>query len=184
MGRKKKKDNTLDLDSRRRIYDLIKSSPGTHFREIERRLSLPTGVIAYHIKYLEDKDMIISKTEGRYKRYYIEGKLGSKDKKLMSILRQEIPRRILMHLIMNPGATHTDLKKLFSISPSTLSFHIKKLVDINAIEKVKEGRSHLYFVVNEEEVAKALVSYKKSFLDSVVDSFTNTWMEMNIKEDE
>jgi predicted transcriptional regulator len=182
MGRKNKEDEALDLDTRRRIFDFLKTAPGTHFRELERQLSLPTGVIAYHLKYLEDADMIVGKVEGRYKRYYIEGKMGSKDKKLMSVLRQEIPRRILMHLIMNPGSTHKQLKVLFTISPSTLSFHIKKLVDVGAITKIKEGRESFYFVENEEEIAKALISYKRSFLDSVVDSFTNTWMEMNLKE--
>ena len=183
MGRKKKKeDEALDLDTRKRIFDYINASPGTHFRELERRLSLPTGVIAYHVKYLEDAEMIVGKIEGRYKRYYVVGKMGSKDKLLMSVLRQEIPRRILMHLIMNPGSTHKELKQLFTISPSTLSFHIKKLVDVNASRKEKDGREHKYFVENEEEIAKALISYKKSFLDSVVDSFTNTWMEMNLKD--
>lgn len=182
MGRKKTEEEALDLDTRKRIYDYITVSPGTHFRELERRLSLPTGVIAYHLKYLEDAEMIIGKIEGRYKRYYVVGKMGSKDKKLMSVLRQEIPRRILMHLIMNPGSTHKALKELFTISPSTLSFHIKKLVDVGAVSKVKEGREHKYFVENEEEVAKALITYKQSFLDSVVDSFANTWLEMNLKD--
>jgi predicted transcriptional regulator len=182
MGRRNKEDEALDLESRKRIFDFLQASPGTHFRELTRQLSLPTGVIAYHLKYLEDAEMIVGKIEGRYKRYYLVGKMGSKDKKLMSVLRQEIPRRILMHLIMNPGSTHKAIMDLFSISPSTLSFHIKKLVDIGAITKVKEGREHKYFVVDEEEVAKALISYKRSFLDSVVDSFTNTWMEMNLKE--
>ncbi len=183
MGRRKsKEDEALDLDTRKRIFDFLNASPGTHFRELERRLSLPTGVIAYHLKYLEDAEMIVGKIEGRYKRYYIIGKMGSKDKKLMSILRQEIPRRILMHLIMNPGSTHKNLKTLFTISPSTLSFHIKKLLDMGAIRKVKEGREHKYFVENEEEIAKSLISYKKSFLDNLVDNFTNTWMEMNLKD--
>jgi predicted transcriptional regulator len=112
----------------------------------------------------------------------VEGKMGSKDKALMSILRQEIPRRILMHLIMHQGSTHKDLLTLFDISPSTLSFHIKKLIEMEMIRQDKQGRENKLYVTNEEDVAKALISYKKSFLDSVVDSFTNTWLEMNVKE--
>lgn len=180
---RKKEDEPLDLETRKRIFEFISTSPGAHFREIERRLSLPIGVIAYHIKYLEEKEMISAKIEGKYTRYYVVGKLGSKDKNLMSILRQEIPRRILMHVIMHPGCTHKDLLELFEVSPSTLSFHIKKLLDGALIRQEKEGREHKYFIINEDEVAKSLVLYKKSFLDSVVDSFTSTWMEMNVKNE-
>jgi len=63
------KNEPLELDTRKRIYDLIDSTPGIHFREISRRLDIPMGVVEYHIHYLMKKDMIIARKEGRYKRY-------------------------------------------------------------------------------------------------------------------
>jgi predicted transcriptional regulator len=123
--------------------------------------------------------MVVARTEGRYKRYYIEGAIGSQDKDLMAILRQEIPRRILAHVLLNPGTTHKELRELFKISASTLSFHVSKLTRSNILGQQRSGRKNEYYVINEDEIARALISYRKSFLDDVVDSFVDTWSELH-----
>ncbi len=172
-------EKALELDTRRNIYEHITAVPGTHFREIHRRLSIPTGVVEYHLKYLEDRDLIVARKEGRYKRYYITGSMGSKDKMLMSLLRQKIPRHILMQLLLKPKTTHKELRKLFSISASTLSFHLSKLLKSEVIEQIKSGRENQYIVIDEDAVAKALIRYKKGFVDEVVDEFVDIWMEIH-----
>lgn len=172
-------EKALELESRRNIYDHISAVPGTHFREIHRRLKIPTGVVEYHLRYLEDRDLIVAKKEGRYKRYYITGTLGSQDKMLLSLLRQKFPRHILMHLLLNPHTTHKKLRNLFSISASTLSFHLSKLLKSGVIEQFKSGRENEYIVVDEDAIAKALIRFKKGFVDDVVDEFVDTWMEIH-----
>jgi predicted transcriptional regulator len=172
-------EKALELDTRRIIYDHISAVPGTHFREVHRRLKIPTGVVEYHLKYLEDRDLIVSKKEGRYKRYYITGTLGSQDKMLMSLLRQKIPRHILMQLLLQPRTTHKELRSLFSISASTLSFHLSKLLKNEIIQQIKSGRENEYIVIDEEMVAKALIRFKKGFVDDMVDEFVDIWMEIH-----
>jgi predicted transcriptional regulator len=172
-------DKSLELEKRRKIYDAIKSVPGIHFRELNRRLGITLGVIEYHLKYLEKHEMIVSKQEGRYKRYYIIGKLGSKDKELMGLLQQQMPRRILMHLLLNPKTTQKQLRKEFKISASTLSFHISKLLSAELVDTVKKGRKHSYVVSDEEKVANLLIQYKEGFIDDVVDDFVQTWMDIH-----
>ena len=63
--------DALELDSRRKIYEQVEKVPGIHFRELSRRLKIPTGVIEYHLRYLETHELIVSRREGRYKRYFI-----------------------------------------------------------------------------------------------------------------
>ncbi len=172
-------DKTLELESRRRIYDEIQRVPGIHFRELNRRLGIPLGVIEYHLKYLEQHELIVSKREGRYKRYYILGKLGSRDKKLMGLLQQMMPRRILMHLLLHPKTTQKKLRREFSISASTLSFHLSKLLEAELITTIKIGRKFSYKVSDEELVANALIRFKEGFVDEVVDDFVDTWMEIH-----
>jgi predicted transcriptional regulator len=172
-------EDHLELDTRKRIYHYILDIPGAHFRDIHRKLEIPTGVVEYHLKYLQDKGMISARTEGRYKRYYVEGTIGSRDKDLMALLRQEIPRRIIAHVLLNPGTTHKELRELFEISASTLSFHIKKLVHNNIVTQNRVGRQSEYFIIDEDEVARALISYRKSFLDEVVDNFVDAWSELH-----
>jgi len=41
-----------------------------------------------------------------------------------------------------------------------------------------EGGSSGYRVADPDTVSRTLIIYKKSFMDDLVDSFTETWMEM------
>ena len=172
-------DDALELDSRRKIYEQIEAVPGIHFRELARRLKIPTGVIEYHLRYLETHELIVSRHEGRYKRYFIIGKLGSRDKELIGLLRQQMPRRILMHLLLNPKTSHKKLRKVFHVSASTLSFHISKLLEAELVDQLRIGRKFQYVVRDEELVAKALIRYKEGFIDDVVDEFAKTWLEIH-----
>ncbi|MBN1538556.1 MAG: winged helix-turn-helix transcriptional regulator [Candidatus Thermoplasmatota archaeon] len=172
------KEDPLELDTRRMIYDIIESSPGIHFREISRRLDIPMGVVEYHINYMLKRDMIVARKEGRYKRYYTEGKIGSNEKKVLAFLRKDAPRAIIMHLMLNPGARHRDLKRELGISGSTLSFHLKKMLRKDVIREEEEGGHKRFHVVDPETVSRTLIIYKRSFMDDLVDSFTDTWMEM------
>ena len=57
-------DKSLELESRRKIYEAIEKVPGIHFRELNRRLGIPLGVIEYHLKYLEQHELIVAKHVG------------------------------------------------------------------------------------------------------------------------
>ncbi|MBN1389186.1 MAG: winged helix-turn-helix transcriptional regulator [Candidatus Thermoplasmatota archaeon] len=172
------KEEPLQLDTRKKIYDLIETTPGIHFREISRRLDIPMGVVEYHINYMLKRDMIVARMEGRYKRYYTEGKIGSKEKSVLAFLRKDVPRAILMHLMLNPGARHRDLKSELGLSGSTLTFHLKKMIKKGlVIEEGDEGGKG-YHVSDPETVSRTLIIYKRSFMDDLVDSFTETWMDM------
>ncbi|MGA1822876.1 MAG: winged helix-turn-helix transcriptional regulator [Thermoplasmatota archaeon] len=172
------KDDPLELDTRKRIFDLIESSPGIHFREIARRLDIPMGVVEYHIHYMIKRDMIISKKEGRYKRYYTEGKHGSREKTVLPFLRKDVPRKIIMHLMLNPGSRHRDLKDQLNVSGSTLTFHLKKMIRKGVLEEKEDEGTKRFYVVDPDSVSRSLIMYKKSFMDDLVDSFTDTWMEL------
>jgi predicted transcriptional regulator len=172
-------EQALELDTRRRIYLLLEEVPGAHFREIHRRLKIPTSVVEYHLKYLENLDMVTFRMEGRYKRYYVSGRLGSADKSLMSLLRQKVPRRIIMFVALNPGVNHRELTRAMEVSPSTLSYHMKKLMSGGIINQMREGRQNLYWLADEEKVIRALMTYREGFMDDVVDAFAETWLDIH-----
>lgn len=172
------KEDPLELDTRKEIFDLIRESPGIHFREISRRLDIPMGVVEYHIHYMLKRDLIVARREGRYKRYYAEGKHGSREKKVLPFLRKDVPRQILMNLLMEPGLRHRDLKEKMDVSGSTLTFHLKKMIRKDIIEEKEEGGHKRFYVADRESVSRSLIMYKESFMDDLVDSFTDTWMKL------
>ncbi|MFO7792898.1 MAG: winged helix-turn-helix transcriptional regulator [Candidatus Saliniplasma sp.] len=165
------KDDTLELGPRKKIYEEIGDSPGLHLREIDRKLDIPLGTIRYHLRVLEKRDLIISKKEGKYKRYYAKGEIDKSDKKLMAFLRKEIPRTIILFLMEYPGSTHKEINEALMVAPSTLSYHLKKLKDKDIVGT--EGKK--YHVKNEEKIADLLIQYQQTFLDSLVDRFVRIW---------
>lgn len=173
-------DDPLQLDTRKRIFELVQATPGIHFREISRRLGLPMGVVEYHLNFLLKRDMISDRKEGRYRRYYAEGKIGSREKRVLSFLRKDIPRNILLHIMLHPGARHRDLKGDLDISGSTLSFHLQMMVADSVLREEEEGGTKRFYVVDPDSVSRTLILYRRSFMDRLVDSFTETWLDMDL----
>ena len=170
-------DLELELDSRRRIYEFIKNNPGTHMREIQRRLEMPIGVLKFHIQYLVKHEIITEKPDRYYKRYYLTGTLGSLDKEALGALRQQYPRWIILFLLDNPGAKHKELLAQFKLKPSTLSFYLKSLIDKHVVQRRRAGRESSYKIIDQESIVKILVTYRPSFFDKLVDRFLETWFD-------
>jgi predicted transcriptional regulator len=173
-------EDPLQLETRKRIFELVQASPGVHFREISRRLELPMGVVEYHLNFLIKRDMIVDRKEGRYRRYYAEGKIGSREKRVLSYLRKDIPRTILMHVMLHPGARHRDIKSELEISGSTLSFHLQHMISDEVLKEVDEGGTKRFYVVDPDSVSRTLILYRRSFMDRLVDSFTETWLDLEL----
>ncbi len=170
------KEEVLELETRRRIYTAISLNPGLHFRELQRQLEISTGLLDYHLKYMEKKELIVSRRDGSYLRYYARNQVPRDMKELLPFLRQEITRTILIYLLQNPGAMHGDILQNLTISGATLSYHLKKMTAAGIVERNRVGRESRYTVKNPEMVADALITYRRSFTDKLVDSFVRTWV--------
>ncbi|HIH01441.1 TPA: winged helix-turn-helix transcriptional regulator [Thermoplasmata archaeon] len=167
----------LDLENRKRIYECIRQSPGLHFREIQRRTSLPIGVLEYHLNYLVQKQLLSLEKQENFSRYYPGGQLSGDKQRILSALRQEIPRGIMLFLLKNPGATHGELLSNFTVSGGTLSYHIKKLTTKGVVRVEKKGRESHLTVVDPDKVADLLIVYRRTFFDRLVDEFVARYVE-------
>lgn len=144
-------------------------------REIGRDLDIPMGTLEYHLHYLVKSNLLVIRQDPRYTRYFAEGELSRRDKDVLAVLRQKVPRQIAAHLLLAPGSSHGALLAKFALAPSTLSFHIKKLVSAGIVAQQKSGRENLYTVVEPELVARVLVQHRESFFDDVIDRFAEVW---------
>ncbi|UCE81082.1 MAG: winged helix-turn-helix transcriptional regulator [Methanobacteriota archaeon] len=167
----------LDLANRKRIFEFIRSSPGVHFREIQRRTRLPIGVLEYNLNYLVRKELLSVERHDNFSRYYPSGQLSKEKQKILSVLRQEIPRGIVLYLLRNPGATHTELLDNFTISGGTLSYHVKKLTIRGVVSAEKRGRESYLRVTDPDKVADLLIVYRRTFFDKLVDEFVARYIE-------
>ena len=93
------KEEDITLENRRLIYNYILNNPGSHLRKISRDLKVNLSTLRYHLNYLENKELIVSKNENNLKIYFIVGKLGIKDKNISPLLQQKRFRDIILIII-------------------------------------------------------------------------------------
>ncbi len=169
------KEKALELSTRKDIFSYISEYPGCYLRQIKDALDLAMGQVSYHLGYLEDHGLISHQMSGNKKRYFINDEVNYPDRKIIGLLRQKIPRTILIFMLENGSCTFSQLLENFDVSKSTLSFHLKKLRKASLLSVGKEGKNNVYTCKDGRKVAQVLITYRESFIDDAVERFVNTW---------
>ena len=170
------KDST-ELETRKQIYTIIEKHPGLNISKIAELLNINVPLTLYHLRYLERHDLITIIKENGYTRCYIKGEVGVEDKKILSILRQEIPLRIVLFLLKNPLSRHKEILEHFEIGKSTLSYHLKKLVKREIIAIHTIGGEQGYSVTDKKVIISFLIKYKPS---RVALGLKDTWVDFTV----
>lgn len=171
----KSKEEALELDARRRIYEYILATPGTHLRGVHRAVRLPFGQVLYHLNYLEKLELVVVKKDGKFSRYFVKNLLGRKEKEVISVLRHEVPRTISILLLFHREMTHKQILQHVEVSASTLSFHLSKMVDAGVVQREPRGRESFYRLLDDHEVTKTLIRHRASFRCERVDRFVQVF---------
>ena len=169
----------ISLEIRRKIFHFITKYPGLHLREISRKLSIPKTTLNYHLRYLEKEGFIIGKHERRYLRYYAAKTVGNFEKGILSVIREETPRRIILFLFLYPEHSRIDMSKEIGKAPTTLSFYLKELVDKDIIERSRVGHTYAYRIKNQKEMYRVLIMYENSLSYDIVEYLLN-WVKFVI----
>jgi DNA-binding MarR family transcriptional regulator len=149
-----------DLDpTQRRILEFIVQHPGSHLREICRTLSLGMGDVQYHLGRLERDGRINSVRRGLYKFFYPANLFGERQRDVLSVLSLERPRELLLNIIEHPESTQEALAAATGVSQPTVSWHLKRLVDLGILGRRQEGRVATYSVVGGGEIATFIKTY-------------------------
>ena len=170
-------EDILELESRRKIYDTIKKNPGLHLSKIADLLQMRISHVEYHVHYLEKHDIINTDRSTGYLRFYIKGTVGIQDKRYLSILRQKTLLRIVIFLLKKEPVKRNDILENVTVSNSTLSYHLKKLVKNDIIEIQGQGENKGYQLKNKEEIIKWLIQYKPFDL---YEGFEDVWTDLTI----
>jgi len=170
-----KEKKTLEVDLRRKIYNIVRKYAGSHFREIERKSTLATGSVQYHLDYLKKQGLIKAEKEGNNVRYFPRD-FRPENRKIMGFLRQKSIRDILLYVITHRDCNHEQIVRYVKLAPSTVSWHLKKLEEDGIIGLVKMGRKTRYILhIDKNEVMNLLITYQESFFDSIVDNIVDMW---------
>ncbi|MDH7517491.1 MAG: winged helix-turn-helix transcriptional regulator [Candidatus Thermoplasmatota archaeon] len=153
----------LELKKRKDIYNYILKYPGLHLNELCRKMKIPKSTMNYHLNHLIKKGFLVAAPNGRYVRYYIANNLNDIDKKIVHFLRQDVPYKILVYLFLHPNSSQIKISKNLKKHPTTISFHLKKLLSTDIIEGIPNGNEIKYKLKNQEEVSNLFVRYSECF---------------------
>jgi len=135
-------NNLVNNSAQLGIYNHILQNPGIHFREICNDLSLPVGVVQYHIERLYNHDLIGDYKDRKYRRFFTK-KYTEKEKAILSNMRKETTRNILLSLAESELG-HKELAYRLGITSQALSWHMKNLKEADLILCSNHGTSKDY----------------------------------------
>lgn len=147
----------LSVASRRSIYECVMQHAGAHLRDVARRSGMPLGTALYHLDRLEEAGLVVARRDGRYKRYFTAQGMGRREKEVVSLLRHDVPRRIVYALLSGGPATQRALCETIGVSRSTLSFHVNRLVVAGLVART-EARPEGIYALAEPDLARDLLS--------------------------
>jgi predicted transcriptional regulator len=129
----------LNQTTRVQIYNFIINNPGINFRGICNSLTLPIGVVQYHLAVLMKGGLISNRRDGRNKRYFESKKFSSTEMKIISVLRHETAGKILTILHDDESASHGNLAQRLNISSQALTWHMKQLKESGLVTGLADG---------------------------------------------
>jgi predicted transcriptional regulator len=164
-------------DTKLLLMKHIEQTPGIRYRELLRLTGLVNGVLTYHLAALEKTDVIKVDRESRVTRYYPVG-VSDKESAILKFVRQEPIRKILLFILEHDMCTFNEVVDHAEKAPSTVSSHLKRLKEARIIS-VRHGEYHqLYSVIERDLIAEVLSKYTISFVDKVVDNYTEMLEEL------
>jgi len=152
----------LNQTTRMDIYSFIKNNPGLHFRALSNYLSMPIGVLQYHLGLLVKGGLVSTHRDGRYRRYFESKRFTETEMRVISVLRNGTSGKILATLFRKPQMTHKDLAAQLNISSQALSWQMNRLEQMSLIKRNVEGLNVKYSL---DEAICATVGQYVSLLD-------------------
>ena len=169
---------SLELASRRRIYDYLLVNPGVHLRRIGQALGMSTGMLSYHLTYLEREGMLKSETDGHRKRYFIARAFMEAQRRILGVLRQGVPRKIVVEILLHRERTFAELREATGVSKSTLSYHLQHMMARDLLIRYRRERESVFTIKDMNEVSNLLVANRQSFEDDAVNRFADLWTKL------
>lgn len=145
-GSKLSRNDILNNQKRRSIYEYIAENPGTYFNRIVQELNLSNHIVVWHLNMLLKFDFIQKEILENHEIYFV----GTKDfDQIISnyFTSKKKSREIVKFLQKDDiGVTKTSLSHELSMHIETLTKYLNILEKYNIIVKKKIDNRNLYFL--------------------------------------
>ncbi|MDX1611193.1 MAG: winged helix-turn-helix transcriptional regulator, partial [Candidatus Thermoplasmatota archaeon] len=146
------RDETLENDTRRGIYELVEANPGLCIKDVADRVDVSYSTASYHLDRLVKTDYLVASEEGNKVLYYKNGgSFSPAERDLVPILKNPECMAVFEVILENPWCYRAEVAKALGVSHTTVNWHLKRLTKANLVEEHREGRNcHLY--VNDQSL--------------------------------
>lgn len=155
-----------------KILEFIIANPSSHLRKIKNNLKYSMGTVQYHLGMLENEGKIKSVKTKFYRNYY---HINESDEKVLSVLNLDSPRSIVMYLIQHEPANHQEIAKGIGLSSSTVSWHMKRLLELQVVETEFSGKYTIYCLRDRDNVLVNLSKCKSTVWNSMVNNMADVF---------
>ncbi len=162
---------SAELSTRDSIFGLIEENPGIHFREIQRRSGLAVGQVEYHLYQLEREQRIVTREDGKVKRYFCSTEESYTERQILFYLRSNASNEVLQKLAHSGRVT---LFELMKVRKSKLDKRKKAIDDMarDRIISINDVDSVSYVEIKDlTQVLDIARKYRQSFVDTLSDNF-------------
>lgn len=135
-----KPDELLDHPLRKEIHALVRDQPGIHFRELRRCAGRSKGVMEHHLKKLVDARIVVQRCSSGYSCYFLNGIQGDAEMAAMPFVKSATAKRILRAIRHNEGRPTSHVAAAAQVSPSHMSYHLKRLQAAELVRVEGQGR--------------------------------------------
>ncbi|WP_224269946.1 winged helix-turn-helix transcriptional regulator [Haloprofundus salinisoli] len=151
-------DDESRSDVRDALVGYLSTTPGAHFSKVRDDLRLGTGETQHHLDKLLSEGVVLSRRDGDYRRFFPARRFSAFEQVALGYLRRDTPRKMLLELLRDPGATGVQLAEAADVSTATVSSYRKQLEDAGLL--ATEGG---LAVERPETLIMLLVRYADSF---------------------
>jgi len=158
------------IDRTQKLQTLIDDNPGIRFREIMRSSGLKNGVLSYYLKKLESTGVVKVVRGPRQVRFYSPD-ITEEESTIITALRKETPRALLLALIKEDGLEFSQLVKEVKKSPSTVSLYLSQIVADGLVETKFVDLKKRYHIKVREIMDKLVEEHRPGSLDKPTSGF-------------
>ena len=145
-GSKLIKDEILNNQKRKEIYDFIIKNPGTYFNKILHELNYSNHIVVWHLSMLLKFDFI-SKKHLENHEIYFDTTTEIEDISSTYFTAKEKSQKIITFMKKNNiGITKTNLSQELNMHMNTLAKYLTLLEKYDVIVKKKIDNKNLYFL--------------------------------------
>lgn len=160
------------IGPRRDLLALVRAHPGMHLRELERASGLAVGALRHHLDWLLAAGLVKDEEDGRLRRFFPVG-LDPPLRRALAALRPRSHRAVALHLLNHPAATTREVAAALGFPETTAGHYLRALASAGIATRDRTGHR----LVDPATMVRALVAYRPSFADRLVDAALEMWFE-------